>query len=635
MNAPAPNLLSLLWLIPLPPLAGAILMLLAGRWIPRIAIGVVCCGSVLASFALSAAAVLQLNASGEPFHETVIGTWLPSVHADWGFHLDALSTVMILMITGIGFLIHLYSTGYMKEDGGYARYFGYLNLFIFAMLILVLANNYALLFAGWECVGLASYYLIGFWFHRPAAATAGMKAFIVNRVGDVGLLLAILLISTTYGSVRFTEVFASTTSSQTSFWIALLLLAGAIGKSAQFPLHVWLPDAMEGPTPVSALIHAATMVTAGVYLIARSHVLFDLAPQVLTVCAAVGAFTALFAASIALVENDIKRVLAWSTVSQLGYMFLALGVGAYWVAIFHMLTHAFFKAVLFLGAGNVIHALSGEQNLQRMGGLRKVLPRTYMAMLIGALSLTGIPGFAGFFSKDAILAQVYGSVHGSTLLYAIGLGTSLLTAIYMGRCLWLAFYGVARTEHEHVHETPWSMNGPVEVLAVGAVIAGWFTPRKFLAPVFGAAAAIDAPEIALMLAATAVALAGWWIASRVYEKQWRGAFANILAREWYVDQVYDSVFVRGLALGGGRALFAFDRRVLDGGVDGAGWIARWLSRISEWWDIWIVDGVVRMTALAVKLSSYPTRFLQSGFVQFYALIFLGGLIAIVGYLTAR
>src|SRR5208337_4349337 len=403
---------------------------------------------------------------------------------------DPLSSVMILVVTGVGFLIHVYSTGYMAHDNGFYRFFGYLNLFVFFMLMLVLANNYILLFVGWEGVGLCSYLLIGFYFHKKSAADAGKKAFIVNRVGDAGFILGMLLMFSLLGTVRFLDVNAALRSghfhAETAGFgalsaTALLLFVGATGKSAQFPLYVWLPDAMEGPTPVSALIHAATMVTAGVYMVARSAGLFQLTPSTSTVVAVVGAFTAILAATIALVQNDIKRVLAYSTVSQLGYMFLALGVGAYWVAIFHLFTHAFFKALLFLCSGSVIHAMSGEQDMRHMGGLKDKIPITHWTMFVGSVAIAGIPGLAGFFSKDEILWQAYSSPLGSKFLYMIGLVTAGLTAFYMWRMMNMTFYGKSRVKPEveaHIHESPASMTVPLSILAIGSVFVGWLGVPK-------------------------------------------------------------------------------------------------------------------------------------------------------------
>jgi NADH-quinone oxidoreductase subunit L len=487
------NFLDQIWLIPLFPLFGAALMLLFGKFLDpqpvsevaiapgvepvydehhghahshddhghdghhahsplRKLINFICPGMVLLSFIFSAGAVWQLSRQTQRVHQIIQFTWLAGLpfhmanghlstfQADWGFLLDPLSSVMILVVTGIGFLIHVYSTGYMAHDNGYYRFFGYLNLFVFFMLMLVLANNYMLLFVGWEGVGLCSYLLIGFYFHKKSAADAGKKAFIVNRVGDAGFILGMLLMMSVLGTVRFTDVNAILrsghfTAETTGFGVlsimSLLMFFGATGKSAQIPLYIWLPDAMEGPTPVSALIHAATMVTAGVYMVARSAALFQLTPSTSTVVATVGAFTAILAATIALVQNDIKRVLAYSTVSQLGYMFLALGVGAYWVAIFHLFTHAFFKALLFLCSGSVIHAMSGEQDMRRMGGLKDKIPITHWTMFVGSVAIAGIPGLAGFFSKDEILWQAYSSPLGSRLLWFVGLATAGMTAFYI------------------------------------------------------------------------------------------------------------------------------------------------------------------------------------------------------------
>ena len=468
-------MVDLIWTIPLFPLAGALLMLLFGRRLPRPAINTICVGSVVTSFVVSATAVLQ---NGGRSHEVVLFEWLPLLKAECGFLLDPLSSVMLLVVTGIGALIHLYSTGYMAHEGGYYRFFGYLNLFVFFMLTLVLANNYALLFVGWEGVGLCSYLLIGFYFRKKSAGDAGKKAFIVNRIGDWGFVLGLFLVWTVLGTVKFSELPAAAHHHpvETGFGVlslaALLLFVGATGKSAQFPLYVWLPDAMEGPTPVSALIHAATMVTAGVYMIARSSALFHLTPVTLSVIAAVGAFTAILAASIGLVQNDIKRVLAYSTVSQLGFMFMALGVGAYWVAVFHLFTHAFFKALLFLGAGSVIHGMDGEQDMRFMGGLRKHMPYTHATMLVGTLAIAGIPGFAGFFSKEEILTSAYFS---SKAVYGIGLATAAMTAYYMFRLMRMTFWGSQRFQADkvHPHESPWTMTVPLVALAIGSVVVGW------------------------------------------------------------------------------------------------------------------------------------------------------------------
>jgi NADH-quinone oxidoreductase subunit L len=544
---------------------------------------------------------------------------------------------MILVATGIGFLIHVYSIGYMAHEGGYYRFFGYLNLFIFFMLLLVLANNYVLLFAGWEGVGLCSYLLIGFYFNRKSANDAATKAFVVNRIGDAAFLVGMFLLWSVAGTLRFTEVTArlSQLSPEAAglgvlSTIAVLFFFGAAGKSAQFPLYVWLPDAMEGPTPVSALIHAATMVTAGVYLVARSSALYRLTPEASLILAVIGAFTAILAASIALLQNDIKRVLAYSTVSQLGYMFLALGVGAYSAAVFHLFTHAFFKALLFLGAGSVIHALSGEQDLRKMGGLRKHLPITFAVMLVGTLAISGAPGLAGFFSKDQILHEAF---LGSKWLYGVGLATAAMTAFYMWRLMFLAFFGEPRTA-QHAHESPAVMTIPLGVLALGSVAAGYVNLDRWL----GAEEAHH-DSLALILGAVAVAagVAGLLLAWRASRPIWepQGGFARLLRNKWYMDEIYDAVFVNGLAKGGGRLLGRFDHRIVDGGVNGTSWLTRATSTFSIWWDTWIIDGAVRLSAFLVKLSSYPVRILQTGYLQSYALFFVIGAALFFGYYWIR
>jgi len=652
-------------------------------------ISLFCPGTVLLSFIFSVGAVIQLAALPERTHQVIQFTWLAALPfhmadgrlatltADWGFLLDPLSAVMILVVTGIGFLIHVYSVGYMAHDNGYYRFFGYLNLFVFFMLMLVLANNYALLFVGWEGVGLCSYLLIGFYFHKKSAGDAGKKAFIVNRVGDAGFILGMLLMFSVLGTVKFVDVnqilrsgqfHAETAGFGVLSAMALLLFIGATGKSAQVPLYVWLPDAMEGPTPVSALIHAATMVTAGVYMVARSSALFQLTPQTSTIVAAVGAFTAILADSIALVQNDIKRVLAYSTVSQLGYMFLALGVGAYWVAVFHLFTHAFFKALLFLGSGSVIHALGGEQDMRRMGGLKNKIPITHWTMWVGSIAIAGIPGFAGFFSKDEILWQAYSSPQGSNVLYGVGIATAGLTAFYMWRLMNMTFYGKSRMSPDvaaQAQESAPAMTVPLIVLAAGSVLAGWLgTPKlwgmsgwfrgfeTWLEPAFASAAVEAAHEGAhdasiewiLMGVSVAIALIGIGIARWFYDKRPEipdslearlRPLHSVLLNKWYVDELYDFLFVNGFAKGGGRVLGAFDRNVVDGGVNGAGWLTRFSSTVSIWWDTWIIDGAVRLSSLLVKLSSYPVRIVQTGRVQAYALFVVVGALAFFGYYLAR
>ena len=653
-------------------------------------INIICPGMVLLSFLFSAGAVWQLSQQAERVHEVVQFTWIPgmvfhmangtmaSFQADWGFLLDPLSSVMILVITGIGFLIHVYSTGYMAHDNGYYRFFGYLNLFVFFMLMLVLANNYMLLFVGWEGVGLCSYLLIGFYFQKKSAGDAGKKAFVVNRVGDAGFVLGMLLMLSVIGSVRFTQVNAVLRSghfaAETAGFgvlsiISVLMFFGATGKSAQIPLYVWLPDAMEGPTPVSALIHAATMVTAGVYMIARSAALFQLTPSTSTVVATVGAFTAILAATIALVQTDIKRVLAYSTVSQLGYMFLALGVGAYWVAVFHLFTHAFFKALLFLGSGSVIHAMSGEQDMRHMGGLWKKIPITHWTMAIGSVAIAGIPGLAGFFSKDEILWQTYSSPLGSKFLYIIGLMTAGLTAFYMWRMMSLTFYGKSRVRPavaEHVHESPASMTVPLSLLALGSIVGGWLGVPKawtlfgetwrgfehWLEPVFASAAVVAAKEGAhdasmeWVLMGVSVAFASIGIVVAVYFYHHKPEIPDTIGKavrplhalcynKWYVDEIYEFLFVNGLCKGGGTVLGAFDRNVVDGGVNGAGWITRATATVSMWWDTWVVDGLVRFTAFFVKMLSYPVCILQSGRVQTYAFFVVAGVLVMFGYYVIK
>ncbi len=655
----------------------------------KILVSLLCPGMVLLSFLFSVGAVMQLSQTPQKVHQVIQFTWLAGLPfhlldgrlatftADWGFLLDPLSSVMILVVTGVGFLIHVYSVGYMAHDTGYYRFFGYLNLFVFFMLMLVLANNYTLLFVGWEGVGLCSYLLIGFYFHKKSAADAGKKAFVVNRVGDAGFILGMLLTFALLGTVRFVDVNAALRSGQfhaetAGFGvlsaIALLFFIGATGKSAQFPLFVWLPDAMEGPTPVSALIHAATMVTAGVYMVARSAALFQLTPETSTIVATVGAFTAILAASIALVQNDIKRVLAYSTVSQLGYMFLALGVGAYWVAVFHLFTHAFFKALLFLCSGSVIHAVGGEQDMRRMGGLKDKIPITHWTMWVGSVAIAGIPGLAGFFSKDEILWQAYSSPSGSKMLWFVGLVTAGMTAFYMWRLMNMTFYGKSRVAPEvaeHIHESPLTMTAPLTVLAIGSVFAGWLgvpklwnLPERFqaferwLEPAF-ASAAIEAEhggaheasmEWILMGVSVAVALMGIALARYLYYGKPEipdrlaercGPVYKVLCAKWYVDEIYDFLFVNGLCKGGGLVLGAFDRNVVDGAVNGTGWLTRFSSRVSMWWDTWVIDGAVRLSSFTVKLLSYPVCILQTGRVQAYALFFVVGVMAFFGYYALR
>jgi NADH-quinone oxidoreductase subunit L len=595
-----------------------------------------------------------------------LGGRLANFVAPWGFQLDPLSSVMILIVTGVGFLIHVYATGYMAHEGGYYRFFGYLNLFMFSMLMLVLANNLLVLFVGWEGVGTCSYLLIGFYFHKKSASDAGKKAFIVNRIGDAGFLLGIFMTSALLGTVTFNDIGPALAAGHFAWGdpritaIALLFFVGATGKSAQIPLYVWLPDAMEGPTPVSALIHAATMVTAGVYMVTRTSAIYQLAPTAMAVVATIGAATALFAASMGVVQNDIKKVLAYSTVSQLGYMFLACGVGAFTAGIFHLMTHAFFKGLLFLAAGSVIHAMSGEQDMQKMGALSKKIPVTYWTMLIATLAIAGIFPFAGFMSKDLILGKAY---EHDALLWAIGYFTAGMTAFYMFRLIFLTFHGQSRVDHEvehHIHESPKSMLIPLVILAALSIIGGWVSWPEilggnsrfvhFLEPVIamphearvetatGASSRLG--EIQLMILSEGLVVLGIAFAWYLYIKRTDlpkkiatslGGFYRTVYNKYYVDQIYDAMFVNrakdlGLALG------AFDRNVIDGaGVNGAGWLTRAVARLSMWWDTWIVDGSVRLGARIVWLFSYPVRMIQDGLVQSYMLLVVIGLIGFLAY----
>jgi NADH-quinone oxidoreductase subunit L len=700
-----------IWLIPLLPALGAAIMFFFGRKLTKQSVNAVCVGVVVLAFLFACGTVVQYNSwaaanNHQPF-EKIVYTWLgtdtghlnyvthdgsqAAFQADAGFLLDPLSSIWLLFVTGVGMLIHIYSTGYMAHEGGYYRFFGYLNLFMFSMLTLILANNYVLMFVGWEGVGLCSYLLIGFYFQRKSASDAANKAFIVNRIGDAGFLLGMFFIAWYLGSLRYIDVNRLARSGHFAIGdpiltaATLLLFVGACGKSAQLPLYVWLPDAMEGPTPVSALIHAATMVTAGVYMVARSNALFVLAPASMTVVAIVGALTAIFAASIGLVQNDIKRVLAYSTVSQLGYMFLALGVGAFAAGVFHVFTHAFFKALLFLGAGSVIHAMSGEQDMRNMGALAGKIPTTYRTMFIATLAIAGIPPFAGFFSKDEILWQTWTSEGGAyRILWGIGYITALMTAFYMFRLIYLTFYSKPRMSHEvehHIHESPKSMTVPLVVLAVCAIFAGFLGwPHSlggsdrfahYLDPVFsrgearvlteeGKASQLAAgereeehtspTEYLLMVLSVGAAGLGWYMAGRSYRDADKGyvepiaaasaPIYNVLLNKYYVDEGYDYVFtgrrklgnVRLGAMGLGEASSWFDAHVVDGLVNGAGWLTRLTATISSWWDKWIIDGVgVNGPAILARMLSYPARMFEWGLVQWYALVMTAGLVGFVFY----
>jgi NADH-quinone oxidoreductase subunit L len=677
------NFLDLIWLIPLFPAIGFLINGLFGKQLPKTAVGVIAAGAVLISFIFSAAAVFQLLQLGpeERSHTVKLYQWfnagpahtaeggLANFSVDWAFLLDPLSAVMILVVTGIGFLIHVYSTGYMHEEDGYYRFFAYLNLFMFSMLTLVLGNNYLMMFIGWEGVGLCSYLLIGYYFHKKSAGDAAKKAFVVNRIGDWGLSIGVMMIFATFGSLEFKVVGEKVREGAMSgafhvsdpifIAIALALFVGATGKSAQIPLYTWLPDAMEGPTPVSALIHAATMVTAGVYMVARSNFIYQMAPQAMAVVAVVGAVTAFFAASIGLVQFDIKRVLAYSTVSQLGYMFLALGVGAFTAGIFHLMTHAFFKALLFLGSGSVIHAMHHEQDMRKMGALRKKIPWTFATMLVGTLAIAGTPGLAGFFSKDEILWRAYSSAQGHIVLWLIGAVVAGLTAFYMFRLLFMTFYGESRVDHHtehHIHESPNSMVIPLVILAIGSVVAGyvgmpaWLGTNAFehfLDPVFEPlpipkAAALEhshLEEIGMAAVSVAIALLGFGLAYFKYcKRSWEeqrevrqyGPFYPWLLNKWKIDELYDLLFVNR-AKGAGVSLWKFDAKVVDGVVNGSAWTTVEGASGSSWWDRWIVDGLVRFIGGFIKTVSWPIRLIQTGYVQNYALVMILGVLFFIGY----
>ena len=745
-----------IWLIPLLPGIGAAVNGLLGiRSFSRRTAGVVACTMMTAALGLSLFAfwqLLGLPADARAFDVTV-AEWIPRIPLEthsgiglfqvtWGFRLDPLSGMMILIITGIGTLIHVYSTAYMADEprGGVARFFCYLNLFCFFMLMLVLGNNFLVMFVGWEGVGLCSYLLIGYWYEKKSAADAGKKAFITNRVGDWGFVLGVFLIYYTFGTIDFRAVqnAAATLPVETMHFgvlsfICLFLFVGATGKSAQIPLYVWLPDAMEGPTPVSALIHAATMVTAGVYMLGRNAVLFTHAPQVMTIVAIVGVLTALMAASIGLVQYDIKRVLAYSTVSQLGYMFTAMGVGAFSAGAFHLMTHAFFKALLFLGSGSVIHAMGGEQDMRKMGNLKKYMPITFATMMVGTLAIAGIPPFAGFFSKDEILFQAF---QHNKFVWVLAVLTALMTAFYMWRLMALTFFGAyrgpawetaghadvtvaaihgaphpadlhahgqgAKQDHEvshgpaephdrahdshqssvgghgahddhggghgpwhGPHESPSLMTFPLQVLAIGAMVAGLIgipaalngpnTIEHFLEPSFtaehveGHAAAVEAEheaephvsrgvELGLMGFSVLVAVAGIFAARKFYVKspeiserlaeRWAGPH-RLLSHKYYVDELYNATVISG-TFASGEGLWAVDRTVVDGAVNGAGKLTIIGSWVSSLTDRTVVDGLVNLVGWIVQESSLAFRKFQTGLVQNYALLMLFGIFASVG-----
>ncbi|MCX8113734.1 MAG: NADH-quinone oxidoreductase subunit L [Burkholderiaceae bacterium] len=611
-----------LTLIVLLPLAGFVVNGLLGNALGKRFVSLVGCGLPIASFALAVLAFRALEAGGAPIVETFY-TWavVGDTTFDIAFYFDRLAAVMTLIVTGVGSVIHIYSTGYVHEDRSYARFFAYLNLFLFFMLLLVLGRSMLVLFVGWEGVGLASYLLIGFWYEDPANAAAGKKAFITNRVGDAGFLLGMFLLYFAFGTLdmdRINAAFMSGPVAVSASLVGVLLFIGASGKSAQIPLHVWLPDAMAGPTPVSALIHAATMVTAGVYLVARMSGLYLHAPEASALVAAVGAATAFFAATIAIAQNDIKKVLAYSTVSQLGFMFAALGVGAYGVAIFHVFTHAFFKACLFLGAGSVIHALSGEQDIRKMGGLARKIPLTFATFLVATAAIAGIPPLAGFFSKDEILWFTFASARGgSPLLWAVLATTALLTAFYMFRLLWLVFLGRSRVAPDvahHVHESPWSMTGVLVVLAVLSAVGGFIAVPHFLEPLLPLPAIVESRHhlekpllvVSVLIAATGIAAAALFFggdakrAAAVGERF--AGLRRVLANKYYIDELYEAAI--------GRPLHWISEHVF--------------LRLS---DRALIDGTLHALAAAARGGAALFSRVQTGSLQLYVFLVLAGAVA--------
>jgi NADH-quinone oxidoreductase subunit L len=604
-------------------------------------------GSVGLSFLCTIGVFADILRTGAA-REVVAYQWIfgGDLTINLAYLVDPLTCVMLLVVTGVGFLIHVYSVGYMHGEAGFTRFFTYMNLFMVSMLLLVMGNNYAVLFIGWEGVGLCSYLLIGYYYDKVSAAKAATKAFVVNRIGDAGFLLAIFLVFVNFKTLDYTTVFAQAgrLSPEMATAIALCLLIGAVGKSAQLPLYTWLPDAMEGPTPVSALIHAATMVTAGVYMIVRNHVIFDLSPTAMHTVAYIGGATALFAATIGLVQTDIKRVLAYSTVSQLGYMFLGAGIGAYTAAIFHLMTHAFFKALLFLSAGSVIHALSGEQDIRKMGGLAAKIPWTHRLFLIGTIAIAGLPPLAGFWSKDEIMAHAF--THHQYLLYGMAAVGALLTSFYMFRLTYLTFYGRSRMDHhteEHVHESPMVMIGPLMALGILSLIGGalGFPPEhgwlhRFLAPVVGTGgehASSAGLVLTLMIGATGIALIGWGMAHYLYSispgaadrwaEKFSGAYTTLL-NKYYVDELYDWLFVEPTKRLG-ELLDWFDRTVIDGVVRGVGQLADVGSAASTWVEKYVIYGSINVIGYGNHLAARRWRQLQSGMVHHYAAIIVAGL----------
>jgi NADH-quinone oxidoreductase subunit L len=652
------------WLIPVFPAIGFMINGFFGRslgkkvvsWVGPSAIGLSFLTSILIFFELIG------KPPAERLFEKVIFDWVVSgsFQTVIGYQIDPLSILMALVVTGVSFFIHIYSVGYMHDDPGYTRYFTYLNLFVFMMLNLILANNFLLMFVGWEGVGLCSYLLIGFWYEKDSAANAGKKAFVVNRVGDFGFILAVFLLFINFGTLDFTDIFGSLQRNPhlldpaTVTIITILLFIGACGKSAQIPLYVWLPDAMEGPTPVSSLIHAATMVTAGVYMVARCNVLYSMAPISMAIVAIVGVATAIYTASIGFCQNDIKKVLAYSTISQLGYMFLGVGVGAYSAGIFHLMTHAFFKGLLFLGAGSVMHALSGELDMRKMGALRKKIPYTFWTFFIATLAIAGIPGLSGFFSKDEILWHAFSSPHGYWLLWAVAALAAGMTAFYMFRALFMTFFGQSRVDEHvahHIHESPKIMTVPLMVLAVLSIIGGYigiphvlggaYHIGEFLAPVLGSgpqptkahagisilsqawASSGEAGghsatlELLMMGVSVVIALIGIGFAYLFYVKnpaipkmlaeRWKGLY-KLVFNKYYVDELYEILFINSLKNLGTALWKGFDEFVIDGAING--------------------------TAYLIGLLSGAMRKMQTGLVQNYAFsMIVGGVVLAVYYIV--
>jgi NADH-quinone oxidoreductase subunit L len=628
---------SLVPFIPFIPFLGFAINGLFGSKLPKGVVGIIGAGSILISFVLSVLCFQQIAATGQAIEATA-WQWLSvgNFTVDFGFLVDQLSVWMMLIITGIGFLIHVYSIGYMHDDEGFWKFFTYLNLFIFSMLLLVMGKNLLILFFGWEGVGLCSYLLIGFWFKNADYGYAARKAFVMNRIGDLGLLIGIFLIYKAFGTIEYNEIWAAITtreggvSTELATSICLCLFVGAMGKSAQIPLFTWLPDAMAGPTPVSALIHAATMVTAGIYLVARCNPLYNLAPAALDFIAIIGLATSLFAALIALRQNDIKKVLAYSTVSQLGLMFLAVGMGAYTTAMFHVTTHAFFKALLFLGAGSVIHGMSGEQDIRSMGGLRTKMPITFWTFLIGTLAIIGFPLFAGFFSKDEILAKTY--EHSGAIWWAFATFSALLTGIYMCRLFWITFFGDFRGTHEqahHLHESPWSMTMPLVVLAVLSLFGGllntphvlpmlgdqwmshWFDPIIASAHTAEGHHLSASTEYMLMGIASLIAIGALAVTFFAYKKPEnlpvpdaaQTGFTKLSANKFYVDEIYGAVFQRPIEK---------------------------LSKALHYYvDIWGIDGMVQGVGTSVSAIGGVFRRLQNGNIEYYLLGMVVGIVGVV------